>query len=41
MVLAVAHKDFLGTDWKQKVKPGGIIYDIKGCLDTKMVDGRL
>ncbi|MCW3123620.1 MAG: UDP-N-acetyl-D-galactosamine dehydrogenase [Flavipsychrobacter sp.] len=41
IVLAVAHKDFTGTDWKKKVKTGGIIYDIKGCLDKEIVSGRL
>ena len=41
MILAVAHKDFLGIDWRQKVKKGGIIYDVKGCLDSKMIDARL
>ena len=41
MVLAVAHKDFLTTNWRQKIKPGGIIYDVKGCLDMKTVDARL
>lgn len=41
MVLAVAHKDFMGTDWRSKVRKGGIIYDVKGCLDKKTVDARL
>ncbi len=41
MVLAVAHKDFLDIDWRKKVKPKGIIYDVKGCLDKDMVDARL
>lgn len=41
MVLAVAHKEFLPTDWKKHVAPSGIIYDVKGCLDKKMVDARL
>ena len=41
MVLAVAHTDFLNTDWRQKIKPGGIIYDVKGCLDKNSVDARL
>ena len=41
MVLAVAHKDFLATDWRKKVKTGGIIYDVKGCLNLSMVDARL
>ena len=41
VVLAVAHKDFLGTDWRNKLKKSGIIYDVKGCLDKNMVDARL
>ncbi len=41
MILAVAHKDFLDIDWRKRVKKGGIIYDVKGCLDKKMVDARL
>lgn len=41
MVLAVAHKDFLNTDWRKRVKKGGIIYDVKGCLDKNTVDARL
>ena len=41
IVLAVAHKDFLETDWRERVKPGGVIYDVKGCLDKNMVSARL
>ncbi len=41
LVLAVAHNQFMGLDWKKRLKPGGIIYDVKGCLDKAMVDGRL
>jgi UDP-N-acetyl-D-glucosamine/UDP-N-acetyl-D-galactosamine dehydrogenase len=41
VVLAVAHKDFLDINWKEWVKPGGIIYDVKGCLDKSVVNGRL
>jgi len=41
VVLAVSHKEFLETDWRSHVKPGGIIYDVKGCLDKAMVDARL
>ena len=41
MILAVAHKDFLGIDWTERVKKGGIIYDVKGCLEKSMVNGRL
>lgn len=41
VVLAVAHNEFLGTDWKAWLAPGGIIYDVKGCLDRSQVDSRL
>lgn len=41
LVLAVAHSGFTTTDWRTYVRPGGIIYDVKGCLDKSMVDGRL
>lgn len=41
VVLAVAHKGFSETNWRERVKAGGIIYDVKGCLDTAMVDARL
>lgn len=41
VVLAVAHKEFTGYDWKQKVKPSGIIYDVKGCLKKADVHARL
>lgn len=41
MVLAVAHKEFLNVNWRTKVKPNGVIYDIKGCLDKEMITARL
>ena len=41
IILTVAHRDFLNVDWRQKLKKGAIIYDVKGCLDTSMVDARL
>ncbi len=41
MVLAVAHKEFTTVNWRDAVKPGGIIYDVKGCLDKATVDARL
>jgi UDP-N-acetyl-D-galactosamine dehydrogenase len=41
VVLAVAHRDFQSTDWAQRLKPGGIIYDVKGCLDKNMISARL
>ena len=41
VVLAVAHKEFLGVDWRSRTRKGGIIYDVKGCLDKGMTDARL
>ncbi|OSZ82391.1 UDP-N-acetyl-D-galactosamine dehydrogenase [Chitinophagaceae bacterium IBVUCB1] len=41
VVLAVAHDEFIATDWKTYLKDGGIIYDVKGCLDKSLVDHRL
>lgn len=36
LILAVAHQEFIGVDWKKYVKENSVIYDVKGCLDTKM-----
>jgi len=41
VILAVAHNDFKETDWRTCVKPGGIVYDVKGCLEKSMTDARL
>jgi UDP-N-acetyl-D-galactosamine dehydrogenase len=41
VVLAVAHNEFVQADWKKWLKKGGIIYDIKGCLDKEQVHARL
>jgi UDP-N-acetyl-D-galactosamine dehydrogenase len=41
MVLAVAHKEFMGTNWRDYVKDNGIIYDVKGCLAKNIIDARL
>lgn len=41
LILAVAHKSFLGRNWTEMVKTGGIVYDVKGCLDKEMVTARL
>jgi len=41
LVLAVAHNQFLDIDWRERVKPGGIIYDVKGCLPETMINSRL
>ena len=41
VVLAVSHKEFLDTAWKEWLAPGGIIYDVKSCLDRSLIDSRL
>ncbi len=41
LMLAVSHKEFLDTDWRKIVKPSGVIYDVKGCLNNAMVTARL
>jgi UDP-N-acetyl-D-galactosamine dehydrogenase len=41
VVLAVAHNEFVDKDWNSALKEGGIIYDVKGCLDKTKVHGRL
>lgn len=33
IILAVAHKEFLNTDWRKHQKENSIIYDVKGILD--------
>ncbi|WP_294079530.1 nucleotide sugar dehydrogenase [Proteiniphilum sp. UBA5384] len=32
IVLTVAHNEFLDVDWKQYLKPEGVVYDVKGVL---------
>ena len=41
VILAVAHKEFLDLDVRALVHEGGVVYDVKGVLDRKMVDARL
>ena len=40
-ILAVAHNEFLGLDVRSMVRPGGVIYDVKGILPREIIDGRL
>ena len=40
-ILAVAHKEFKDLDVTKLVKAQHVIYDVKGFLDRKIVDGRL
>lgn len=41
VVLAVAHQQFLSLDVASLVRPGGVVYDVKGLLPRGMVDERL
>lgn len=41
IILAVAHKEFLGVDWRAKLKSNGLLYDVKGILDPAIIDARL
>lgn len=41
VILAVAHQEFLSTNWKEWLTDGGIIYDVKSCLDKSQIDTRL
>jgi UDP-N-acetyl-D-galactosamine dehydrogenase len=40
IVLTVSHNEFLSLDLRKMLKPGGVLYDVKGILECK-VDGRL
>lgn len=41
LIMAVAHNDFKKLDIKSLLKSDSVVYDVKGCLDRKLVDGRL
>ena len=41
VILTVAHKEFLNQDLRSHLVEGGILYDVKGILDTKSIDARL
>lgn len=40
-IAAVAHKSFDGLDIPSQLKSQHVIYDVKGTLDRKIIDGRL
>lgn len=40
VVLAVAHKEFLGLDIRS-YSPNGVVYDVKGMLPKEIIDARL
>lgn len=41
IILAVSHKQFLNLNLLSSLNAKGIIYDVKGVLDRKIIDGRL
>jgi UDP-N-acetyl-D-galactosamine dehydrogenase len=41
IILAVAHKEFLEVDWRSKLKENGVLYDVKGVLQSEIIDARL
>ena len=41
VILAVAHDEFKAMDVASLVRPGGVIYDVKGILPRDIIDGRL
>jgi UDP-N-acetyl-D-galactosamine dehydrogenase len=41
IILAVAHDQFKNMDVSKLVRPGGVIYDVKGILPRDIIDGRL
>ena len=40
-VFAVAHKEFLPINLLEHKNSEAIIYDVKGILDSNVIDGRL
>lgn len=42
VILAVAHKEFVDVNVRKFLKnDNGVVYDVKGLLDRKIIDGRL
>ncbi|MFI3262787.1 MAG: nucleotide sugar dehydrogenase [Rikenellaceae bacterium] len=41
VIVAVAHTQFLSVDLTKYVGEDRVIYDVKGCMERSMVDGRL
>lgn len=41
ILLAVAHNEFIGIDFASLKKEKSILYDLKACLDKRIVDARL
>jgi len=41
VILAVAHEKFIGFDIEKLVNPNHVVYDVKGCINPDIIDGRL
>lgn len=41
VILAVSHKEYLNQDLRSLLVEDGVLYDVKGILDLKIVDARL
>lgn len=41
VILAVAHKDFVGMDVRSLLNHDGVVYDVKGVLPKDIIDARL
>jgi UDP-N-acetyl-D-galactosamine dehydrogenase len=41
IIVTIGHNEFLNMDYSRLRRANGIIFDIKGCLDRSLVDGRL
>jgi UDP-N-acetyl-D-galactosamine dehydrogenase len=41
VVLGVAHEEFINLDFNQFKKEVSVVYDVKGVLDTDLIDARL
>lgn len=41
VILCVAHKEFKEMNISNYLKEKSVVYDVKGCLDTSIIDGRL
>ena len=41
VVLTVAHKEFMSLDLRSYLVDSGVLYDVKGVLDTNEIDARL
>ena len=41
VILAVAHKEFVGMDVRSLLNHDGVVYDVKGVLPKDIIDARL